>query len=165
MVPRSPGVRGCASISRRLIRRGSTVTRVDARKTTHLFLEIQAGFSTCLFCPHAGSRPGDAAGGPFPEGIPPFGLGHSSTDSINILSTFYIPRTVQARQCGREPGRLRPCPHEAHSQQQSGVPLMPRRGSALGRAFSRLGAVSRAHIGTSRPVRAYKVAVFTTREK
>lgn len=31
-----------------------TVTRVNARKTTHLFLEIQAGFSTWLFSPHAG---------------------------------------------------------------------------------------------------------------
>lgn len=163
VVPRSPGVHGCASISRQLIRRGSHGHKSECEKN-HSSLPRNTGWllhlavlSTC--------RPGDAAGGPFPKGIPPFGRGHSSTDSINILSIFYIPRTIQARQCGRQPGRLRPCPREAHIQQQSGVSPVPRRGSALGRAFPRLGAVSGAHIGTSRPVRAYNVAVFTTREK
>lgn len=33
----------------------------------------------------------------FLEGIPPFGRGHASTDSINILSIFYTPRTIQGK--------------------------------------------------------------------
>lgn len=37
----------------------------------------------------------------FPEGIPPFGGGHAPTDSINILSIFYTPRTIQGKAAWR----------------------------------------------------------------
>lgn len=132
----------------------------------HLSLEAWRSFSTWLFSSDAEAGRRTLRVDAFLEGIPPFGRGHASTD-YDILSIFYTPRTIQGKaawQGTRQTKALRlrkPWPHPAAKWRC--CPCQG--GQCSGRAFPWLGTVSQGTHRDLRPVRAYNVAILTTREK